>query len=182
MAAPVTSAATFNGTGSGLTYATQLSGEWVQVHDNMSNTAIAGSVLLNPATYSSADIHPLIINMGTKIRFIIKYDDATTTITASPAVRVLGANAVPDANGAYPAGTIFWRLDAATFAAASTTWTMNASSTQQQDGTFSYSTPLSNDGYSLLGAKSVLLLHGTAASISGGANTTTAVLAQVLNV
>jgi hypothetical protein len=182
MAAPVTSAATFNGTGSGLTYATQLSGEWVQVHDNMSNTAIAAGVLTNPGSYSSADVHPLIINMGTKIRFMIKYDDAVTTISTSPAVRVYGANQVPNASGAYPSGTIFWRLDAATFTAASTAFTMAAASTEQQDGTFAYSTPYSNDGYNLLGAKSVMILHGTAASISGGANTTTALLAQVLNV
>ena len=181
MAAPVTSAATFSAGGGGITYASNIFGEWVQVHDNVSNTAIGASVLLNPGSYSSVDIHPLIISFGTKIRLITKFDDGVTTITTSPVVRVLGANQVPNASGVYPTGTVFWRLDANTFTGTGLTMTMAAASSSQQDGTFAYSTPYSNDGYALLGAKSVIVLHSTAASISGGADTVCRVLAQVIN-
>ncbi|NBW21583.1 MAG: hypothetical protein EBR82_77865 [Caulobacteraceae bacterium] len=165
MAAPVTSAATFSAGGGGITYASNIFGEWVQVHDNVSNTAIGASVLLNPGSYSSVDIHPLIINVGTKIRLITKFDDAVTTITTSPVVRVLGANQVPDTSGVYPTGTIFWRLDAATFNAAGTTVSSLAGSPQAIQSTgLSITTPTSNDGYELRGAKAVLVLVQTDSS------------------
>ena len=182
MAAPVTSAATFNGVGNGLTYATQVSGEWIQVHDNASETAQAASVRLNPATYSSSAIHPLIVSFGTKVRLIAKFPVGTTTITTSPTVRVFGADKLPDTSGVYPAGTIFWRLDANTFNASATTITLALAATSQQDASLCYSNPTSNDGWTLLGAKSVLVIPEAAASISGGANTTVQISAQILNV
>ncbi|NBW13388.1 MAG: hypothetical protein EBR82_35810 [Caulobacteraceae bacterium] len=182
MAAPVTSAATFIAGGNGITYASQVNGEWVQVHDDASSTAIGSSVLLNPASYSSSVIHPLIVDIGTKIRFIGEYAVGTSVITTSPTIRVFGADKIPNASGVYPSGTVFWRLDANTFNAAATTLTLTAVASSQQDATTAYTTPLSNDGYSLLGAKSVLVLHEVAGAISGGATTTIQISAQVLNV
>lgn len=182
MAAPVTSAATFLAGGNGITYASQVNGEWIQVHDNASETVQAASVLLNPASYSSVSIHPLIVNIGTKVRLIAELPVGTTTITTSPTVRVFGANTNPDANGLYPAGTIFWRLDANTFNASATTITLALAATSQQDASVVYSNPTSNDGWNLLGAKSVLVIPEVASQISGGANTTVQISAQILNV
>jgi hypothetical protein len=181
MAAPVTSAATYTAGGGGITYASSIFGEWVQVHDNLSTTAITSSVLLNPGSYSNTNIHPLIIGIGTKIRLMTKFDKSVTTITTSPSVQVYGSNQLPDTNGAYPSGTLFWRLDASTFTASATALTMSAASSSQQDGTYAYSTTYSNAGYDLLGAKSVIVLHSVASSISGGADTVCRVLAQVIN-
>ena len=88
---------------------------------------------------------------------------------------------MPSATGAYPSGTIFWRLDASTFTAASSSFTINAN--DQIDGSANhYSTPYTHNGMNLHGAKSVLVLHDTAASISGGANTIVKLYAQVLNI
>jgi len=177
MAAPVTSAATFSAGGGGITYASNIFGEWVQVHDNLNATAISSSVLLNPGSYSSTDIHPLIINVGTKLRVMAKFPTATSTVTTQPIVRIYGANQVPDSSGVYPTGTVFWRLDGSTWTATNLTVTMEASSANRQtDGTSAYTTPYSNDGYALLGAKSVLVLHSQATSVAS-----TTLLAQVIN-
>lgn len=181
MAAPVTSAATFNAGGNGITYASGINGEWVQVHDNMNTTVIGSAVQLNPGSYSSTLIHPLIVNFGTLVRFVVKYDDATTAVATSPSVKVYGADQVPNAAGVYPASTIFWRLDASTFAAAATAFTIDVSSASQGDGTNSYSTPYSNSGYALLGAKSVIAFHTVQPSITNTDSTVVKLLAQVIN-
>lgn len=181
MAAPVTSAATFLAGGNGISYNSQLYGEWIQVHDNASETVQAGSVLLNPTTYSSVSIHPLTITMGTKLRLMAEMPVGTTLVTTSPTVRVFGADKFPNAAGVYPANTTFWRLDANTFTGTATTLTLALAATSQQDGVSVFSNPTSNDGWNLLGAKSVLVIPEVAASISGGANTTVQITAQVLN-
>lgn len=168
MAAPVTSGATFNAGSPELTYPSVVNGEWVRVVTNTTAGAVAAAVLLNPRIYSSnpvaANHCPLLVNMGTRIRFIGRYDaTAIWTVWTSPSVRVFGADKTPDSTGAYPAGTIFWRLDDTTFNAASTTVTL-AYPNDQRDGDRYYGTPISNDGYLLRGAKSVLVLTATAST------------------
>jgi hypothetical protein len=182
MGTPVTSAVSTYASGPNVVAATQMFGEWVVVHDNLS-AATTGEGVLAPISYSSSNVHPLIINQGSLVRFIARYAFGTTAVTTSPTIRVFGANQVPDSTGAYPSGTIFWRIDASGFNATSTTVTLALAATSQNDGsTYCYSTPSSHNGDNLHGAKSVLVLHDTAASISGGANTTVTLYAQVLNI
>jgi hypothetical protein len=183
MGTPVTSAVSTYASGPNVVAATQMYGEWVVVHDNLS-AATTGEGVLAPISYSSSNVHPLIINQGSLVRFVARYAYGTTTITTSPTIRVFGANQVPDSTtGAYPAGTIFWRIDANTYTGTSTTVTLALAASAQNDGsTYVYSSVSSHNGDNMHGAKSVLVLHDTAASISGGANTTVTLYAQVLNI
>ena len=178
MAAPVTSAATFP-SGTGITYSSQVYGEWVQVHDNASETVQAGSVLLNPRTYSSTTIHPLVVTVGTRVRLIAEMAVGTTLVTTSPVVRVFGADRFPDSSGAYPTNTTFWRLDNAVFNATGVTLTLAVAGTLQQDATSVLSNPSTD--WNIYGAKSILVLPETAGAVSGGANTLIPITAQILN-
>lgn len=182
MGTPVTSAVSTYASGPNVVAATQMFGEWVVVHDNLS-AATTGESVLSPVAYSSSNVHPLIVNQGSIVRFIAQYAYGTTLITTSPTIRVFGANTVPDSTGAYPSGTIFWRIDANTYTGTSTTVTLALAASAQNDGsTYCYSTPSSHNGDNMHGAKSVLVLHDTAANISGGANTIVKLYAQVLNI
>ena len=183
MGTPVTSAVSTYASGPNVVAATQMFGEWVVVHDNL-GAVTTGESVLSPISYSSTNVHPLIINQGSIVRFIARYAFGTTLVTTSPTIRVFGADQVPNATtGVYPSGTIFWRIDANTYTGTSTTVTLALAASAQNDGTtYCYSTPSSHNGDNLHGAKSILVLHDTAASISGGANTTVTLFAQVLNI
>ena len=179
MAAPVTSGATFNAGSPDLIYPSVVNGEWVTVCTN-AKTAVAAAVLLNPRSYSSdatASAHaPLIVGFGTRVRLFATYDNDEFAPTG-PAVRVYGSDKVPDSAGAFPAGTIFWRLDSATFTGTSTTLTLNSGTDQYNNSNQARSNPTSATGYTLLGAKAVLVL--TATGGTAGGNIT--VQAQVIN-
>lgn len=172
MGTRVTSAATFKATDDDFAMASGINGEWVTVISDTTAGAVAAGVLINPRSYASDPVagnhSPLIITMGNRVRFIGRYDaTALWTVWTSPALRVFGANSVPSSTGAYPAGTIFWRLDAATYTAASTTLTLGYPN-DQSDGDSYSSTPINNSGYLLRGAKSVLVLTATAATNDNG--------------
>jgi hypothetical protein len=169
MAAPVTSAATFTNGGSDVSLPSDIeAGTWQVVVTDSKDAAVASGVLLNPRTYSSdskASSHtPIIVGgVGTKIRLAIQYLSLATWFDSTePEVRVFGADKVPNASGVFPSGTIFWRLDAATFTASATKVSSLADSPQEIQGAgLSITTPTSNDGYALLGAKAVLVLVQT---------------------
>jgi hypothetical protein len=190
MAAPVTSAATFTNGGSDVSLPSGIeAGTWQVIVTDSKAAAVAAGVLLNPGTYSSdpkASSHtPIIVGgVGTKIRLALRYASATTWSDATEAVmRVFGADKVPNASGVFPTGTIFWRLDAATFNAAGTTVSSLAGSPQEIQSTgLSITTPTSNDGYALLGAKAVLVVVQTDALFVdlNPASATFPILAQVL--
>ena len=176
MGTPKTSAVSTLASGPGVAAYTQMLGEWVQVIEDSEANVQAASVMLNPRSYSASTIHPIIVTQGSYLRLILFYPgDALTPI--SPTFRVFGANTVPSATGAYPSGTIFWRLDASTFTAASSAFTINAN--DQIDGSGNhYSTPFTHNGMNLHGAKSILVVHDTAGNNEG---LTMPVYAQLLN-
>jgi hypothetical protein len=138
---------------------------WVQVHYN-TLTANAATTLRNPRNYSNeanaADVRPLIITQGSLVRFVGRWQLDVFTLS-SPTVRVYGCNQNPYVSGAYPSGSIFWRLDAASFNAAGSTFTASVPATVQTDNdVYNYSEILSPNGMNLHGARSVLVVVETA--------------------
>lgn len=176
MGTPKTSAVSTLASEPGVAAYTQMLGEWVTIIDDTEVGAVSSSVTLNPRSYSSSVIHPLIVTHGSYLRLMLFYPgDALSPI--SPTFRAFGANTVPSATGAYPSGTIFWRLDATTFTAASSSFTIDAN--DQIDGSANhYSTPYTHNGMNLHGARSVLVVHDTVGNNEG---LTMPVYAQLLN-
>lgn len=166
MGKPVSSAATFQANGEDFAVPTSFSGEWIRVVIDTTAGAVDAGVLLNPRSYSSdpvaANHSPLIVTMGTRVRFVCRYPSTLWVVWTSPQVRVFGADKIPDSAGTYPAGTIFWRLDDTTYTASSTTLTLGYPNDLRVDDNY-VSTPITNSGYLLRGAKSVLVLTATAA-------------------
>lgn len=185
MAAPVTSPATFAAGSPDLIYPSVINGEWVQVVSDCVNYAFLSSVALNPRTYingnASAFMQPLIVGIGTKLRLSVKYNAAAAagwSAITGPNVVVVGADNVPSTTGAYPSGTIFWRIDKTTFTAASTTLPVSLGG-DQTDGINVYGSATSATGYSLFGAKSVLVLTTVAATNDDF--TPMQIMAQIIN-
>ena len=163
MGTPKTSAVSTLASGPGVAAYTQMVGEWVIVHDNATATNSA-STLLNPRSYSSSSIHPMIVTQGSYVRFVGQQTIDVFTFTP-PVLRIFGADKVPDANGAFPSGTIFWRLDASTFNAAGTSPTaINPATAQTDGGSVYYSEMFTHNGMNLHGAKAILPLVETAAA------------------
>jgi len=183
MAAPVACNAQTIAGGPNVTFASQMFGAFVNVHADATATAESSATLLAPISYSNANVYPLVIGQGTLIRFIARFARATTAVgLVSPVIRVYGCDQVPNATtGAFPTGAIFWRLDNSSFTAAGVTLTLGAGTTVQNDGTtYSYSALSSAAGYSMAGAKAVLVLVETAGVVSAGG--AVPIYAQVLNV
>ena len=159
MGTPRTSAVSTLASGPGVAAYTQMLGEWVKVIDDTEIDPVLAAVMLNPRSYSSAGIHPIIVTQGSYLRLIARYN-STTLGPTSPTFRAFGANTVPSATGAYPSGTIFWRLDASTFTAASSSFTISSGNDQNDPSTdYAYSTVFTHNGMNLHGAKSVLVMH-----------------------
>jgi hypothetical protein len=173
-----------------ITYPASVKGSWVIAHDNLSATAESATVLMRPSSYSNTNVHPIYIHDGaTRVTLMARYDDAVSTVTTSPVIRVYGVYGPDDAVSA--AGVIdetkatVRRLDNADSNAAGITLTLEtaASAGCINDGTYLYSNELASslDGIDLRGAKWLLVLTETAASVSGGANTVVACEAMLLN-
>ena len=167
MGTPRTSAVSTLASGPGVASYTQMYGEWVQVHDDCSSANTAAT-LLNPRRYTSdafpALIHPIIVTQGSYVRFVGQQPVDVFTYTP-PVLRIFGADKVPDATGAFPSGTIFWRLDASTFTAAGTSPTAINPATAQTDGVnYYYSEMFTHNGMNLHGAKAILPIVETAAA------------------
>lgn len=185
MAAPVTSLATFAAGSPDLIYPSVVNGEWVQVVADCVNYTFGSGALLNPRTYTSvgagAFTSPLVIGFGTQLRLCIKYNATAASGWGSatgPGVRVLAADKLPTATGAYPSNAVFWRIDASVFNAGATTIPVSLGA-DQTDGTNNYGTATSATGYSLLGAKSVLVM--TAIAGTNDDFSAMQILAQVIN-
>lgn len=173
-----------------LTAPASVKGDWTVVHANLSATAESSTVLMRPSSYSNANVYPARIHDGaTRVTLMARYDDAVSTVTTSPVVRVYGIfgpeNAVSEAGVIDETKAIVRRLDNADSNAAGITLTLEtlASAGTIQDGTYMYSNELASslDGIDLRGARWLLVLTETAASISGGANTTVACMAMLTN-
>jgi len=152
--------------GYGVCYTASLLGNWVTIADTLA-TLDAGSVLLNPQTYSNSGYHPIIINQGSSVYLSARMPNGST-VTTSPTVRLYGADQLPNlTTGVFPADTRFDRLDSSTFLGTSTTLTLNASG--QKSSTYYYSDIFpAGSFYSTKGSKALLLLVEVAANISAG--------------
>ncbi len=174
--------------GGDITYPASVKGAWVVAHDNLSATAESSTVLMRPSSYSNTSVHPLWVHdAATRVTLMARYDDAVSTVTTSPRVRVYGVygpdNAVSEAGVIDETKAIVRRLDSADSNANGITLTLEtaASAGCINDGTYLYSNEYDTTGIDLRGAKWLLVLTDQAASISGGANTTVACMAMLLN-
>ena len=164
MAAPRACNAQVIAGGPGVVFPSQLFGQWKTVISDAETGAESASALLNPASYSGIT-RPLIVGEGSVIRLILQYSLFVLT-PASPAIRVYGADQVPNAttgaypttSTSYPTGTIFWRLDASSFTAASSSFTVDLTNDQYDNAENKFTVPMTNAGMPLRGAKSVLVL------------------------
>ena len=152
--------------GYGVCYTASLLGNWVTIADTLASADAAG-VLVNPQTYSNSSYHPIIITQGSVVYLRARWPVAST-LTTSPAIRLYGADQLPNlTTGAFPADTQFDRLDATTFGGTSTTITLSTAG--QKSTTYYYTEVLpAGSSYSTKGAKALLLLTETAANISAG--------------
>jgi hypothetical protein len=171
-----------------LTAPASVKGDWAIVHENLSATAESATVLMRPSSYSNANVYPARIHpAATRVTLMARYDDAVSTVTTSPRVRVYGVYGPDDAVSAAgvidETKAIVRRLDSADSNANGITLTLEtaASAGCINDGTYLYSNEYDTTGIDLRGAKWLLVLTDQAASISGGANTTVACMAMLLN-
>lgn len=167
MGTPRTSAVSTLASGPGVAAYTQMLGELVKMNETSLN-ASAAATLRNPAAYANeanaAENHPLIVTQGSYLRLMGRWSIDAFSL-GGPTIRVFGANTVPTATGTFSTGTIFWRLDAATFNAAGTAWPASAFATAQTDGvSYYYSELVTHNGMNLHGAKSVLVIIEVGAS------------------
>jgi hypothetical protein len=156
MAAPRACNAQVIAGGPGVVFPSQLFGQWKTVISDAETGAESASSLLNPASYSGIT-RPLIVGEGSVIRLILQYSLFVLT-PASPAIRVYGCDQIPNASGTYPTGSIFWRLDASGFTAASSSFTVDLTNDQYDNAESKFTVPMTNAGMPLRGAKSVLVL------------------------
>lgn len=146
---------------------------WQVIHDDTTTTQAAG-VVLNPASCTASQVHPATIPAGTT-RVLVRgrVDDAATTFTTLPIVKLMGL----DANG------VPMRLDNANATAAGVTLTFNTTaSNNAADGTYLYSDPVSLTATDLQGNITLYGFATTAAAITDGTTAqAVALMVKVLN-
>lgn len=170
-------------------YPASVTGEWVTIHGNLSDTAET-TALKRPATYGSAFVYPARVHPAcTRIVIRARYKQGTSTVTTSPVVRLYAAYG-PDASFTPSTGTFlddgtiqFMRVDTGSSTGAGVTLTLTTTATDDKlrDTTYRYSDAFDIAGTDLLGAKWLVALTETAANISGGADTVVELQALVLN-
>lgn len=176
--------------GGDITYPASVKGSWSVIHSNLSSTAETAAVLKRPATYAGTGVIPARVHPATtRLLIMARYAQGTSTVTTSPVVRLYAVYG-PDASfnpstGAFlDDGTvIFRRIDSGTSTGTGVTLTLTTTATDDKirDTTYRYSDCYDIAGTDLLGAKWILALTETAANISGGADTTVALMAMALN-
>lgn len=172
-----------------VTFPASVKAQWVTLHGNLSDTAESATVLLRPATYASAFVYPMRIHAAaTRISIMARYKQGTSTVTTSPVVRIYGIwgadSVVTPAGVISDDGTaIIRRLDngSSNNAGITLTLTTAAAADKIRDTTYRYSDEYDITGVDLRGAKWLLALTETAASISGGADTVVELLAMATN-
>ena len=172
--------------GAGVSYPGSVIGSWTTIHANLSTTAESAASLRRPATHASVSAFPVKIGTGTRVLVRARYAHGTSTVTASPVVRLYACyGADPSAAGVFADdGTSqFMRIDTATSTVAGVTITLTTTATDDKlrDATYRYSDVTTLDGYDLKGASHLLALTETVANISGGADTVIELQAMLLN-
>lgn len=157
--------------GGQVVYPASLRGLWVTANDD-AETAQSETDLLRPAAVDDPTFHWVAVPFGaTRVLVRARYD-AEATVTASPVVRLVGADEYPLEDGTLADdGTVrFIRLDNRAADAEGVTLTLATSGGGLlRDGTYAYSDPPTLDGYDLLGSRSVGVLVETAADVDTGA-------------
>lgn len=164
--------------------------DWIVAHDSLGATAASASDLVRPLAYSSSNVHPIPVPDGAVgLQYMARYAQGTTTTTTNPVIFIYGTTgAAPNANtGAFAddGTTNVERLDSTGDGNASgLTVTLEASSSNRlRDTTYAYSDvyPTAGGRIDCRGCKYVFPLVGTAANVSGGANTTVELLFRFVN-
>jgi len=166
--------------GPGVTCPSSMQVTWTQIHTDLAQVNTA-TQLLRPSTVSTTYVIPAIVSQGTRLRIMARTDFAVSAIATSPVIRIYGANKLPNSDGSWPSGTIFHRIDSSNFTDVGTTVTLALAAAAQNDGaTYCWSSQLPVDtGWDMLGAKAIMVLVETAASLTGA--TSTPLYAGILN-
>ena len=168
--------------GPDVVYPASMNVNWFTVNTDSSQANTAAQ-LANPSSVSTTYVVPASVGQGTRLRLVARMDAATSTVTTSPVVRVFGSDKEPNSSGAFPTGTIFHRIDSDNWNDAGTTLSLSVTANaSQKDSSWNYSSALPvSSGWDMLGAKAIVVLVETAASVSGGVSTAVPVLAGVIN-
>jgi hypothetical protein len=160
-------------------YPASVKGNWTVCHADLSvnSSAATAGEQSNPGTVTSTNVTWVKVpDNATRLVLRAKMAVGTTTVTASPVVKVYAAYPVAElglssASTSWPANTEFMRVDASTLAASGTTLTLSATADAMiKDATFIYSDPHSITGTDALGGWYIGVLCTTRGNVSGGAN------------
>jgi len=182
MAAPTKLTTEVLAGGPNVTCPSSMNVRWTQIHSDLAQVNTA-TQLLRPSTVSTTYVIPAVVTQGTRLRITARTDFAVSAIATSPVVRIYGADQLPDSTtGAWPNGTIFHRIDSSNFTDVGTTVTLALAAAAQNDGaTYCWTSQLPVDtGWDMLGAKAIMVLVETAASVTG-ATTGIPLYAGILN-
>lgn len=173
--------------GGDVTYPASVKGSWTIIHSNLVTAAESATILKSPATYGGPAVPARVHPATTRLLVMARYATATTAVATSPVVRLYAVYG-PDAS--FDAGTgaflnngtvIFRRIDSGTSTGTGITLTLTTAATADKicDATYRYSDCYDIAGTDLLGAKWILALTETAASVTGSA--TVELVAMALN-
>lgn len=173
--------------GGDVTYPASVKGSWTIIHSNLVTAAESATILKSPATYGGPAVPARVHPATTRLLVMARYATATTAVATSPVVRLYAVYG-PDAS--FDAGTgaflnngtvIFRRIDSGTSTGTGITLTLTTAATADKicDATYRYSDCYDIAGTDLLGAKWILALTETAASVTG--STTIELMAMALN-
>jgi len=173
--------------GGDVTYPASVKGSWSIIHSNLITAAESATILKSPATYGGPAVPARVHPATTRLLIMARYATATTAVATSPVVRLYAVYG-PDAS--FDAGTgaflnngtvIFRRIDSGTSTGTGITLTLTTQATADKicDETYRYSDCYDIAGTDLLGAKWILALTETAASVTG--STTIELMAMALN-
>lgn len=170
-----------------VTYPASVTGNWTIIHNNLVTAAESATILKSPATYGGPAAPAAVSPATTRLLIMARYATATTAVTTSPVVRLYAVYG-PDASFTPSTGTflndgsvIFRRIDSATSTGTGITLTLTTAATADKicDATYRYSECYDIAGTDLIGAKWILALTETAASVTG--STTIELMAMALN-
>jgi len=173
--------------GGDVTYPASVKGSWSIIHSNLVTAAESATILKSPATYGGPAVPARVHPATTRLLIMARYATATTAVATSPVVRLYAVYG-PDASftpstGAFlnDGSVIFRRIDSGTSTGTGITLTLTTAATADKicDATYRYSDCYDIAGTDLLGAKWILALTETAASVTG--STTIELMAMALN-
>mgnify|MGYP000896199645 CR=1 FL=1 len=173
--------------GGDITYPASVKGSWTIINSNLTSTAETASVLKSPATYAGTAIPARVHPATTRILIRARCATGISAVATSPVVRLYACYG-PDASFTPGSGTFlndgsitFVRIDSGTSTGTGVTLTLTTAAAADKlcDSNYRYSDCYDIAGTDLLGAKWILALTETAASVTG--STTVELVAMALN-